>query len=72
MRAFFPVGEPAQAGYEALRAATLAGTPVLSPAAARFEHGGLAALISSPRASSASACFVGELVGSGPAGLDSL
>ena len=63
MRAFFPVSEPAQAGYEALRAAALAGTPLLSSASARFERGGLAALISSPGASLAAPRFVAELVG---------
>ena len=43
MRKFWPPAEPAQADYEALRAAALAGTP-----AARFARGGLAALIARP------------------------
>lgn len=58
MREFLPVGEAAQADYETLRAAALAGTPLLS---ARFERGGLGALISSPQTSPA--CFVADLVG---------
>jgi hypothetical protein len=48
MRSFFPVGEAAQADYEELRAAVLAGTPAATPAAARFARGGLAALIARP------------------------
>jgi hypothetical protein len=50
MRAPWPPGEAAQADYEALRAAALAGTPLADPAAARFARGGLAALIAHPLA----------------------
>lgn len=50
MRALWPPGEAAQADYEALRAAALAGTPLADPAAARFAKGGLAALIARPLA----------------------
>ena len=63
MKPFLPVDEPAQADYEALRAAALAGTPLLSAVSARFERGGLAALICSPRVSGASPCFVAEVMG---------
>jgi hypothetical protein len=48
MRSFFPIGEAAQADYEELRCAVLAGTPPATPAAARFSRGGLAALIGRP------------------------
>ena len=48
MRSFFQVGEAAQADYEELRTAVLAGTPAGTPAAARFARGGLAALIARP------------------------
>jgi hypothetical protein len=48
VRPFWPPAEPAQADYEALRAAVLAGTPPAGPAAARFARGGLAALIAHP------------------------
>jgi hypothetical protein len=50
MRALWPPGEAAQADYEALRAAALAGTPLADAAAARFANGGLAALIARPLA----------------------
>ncbi|HET7518767.1 MAG TPA: hypothetical protein VFN05_13980 [Actinomycetes bacterium] len=50
MRALWPVGEAAQADYETLRAAVLAGTPLLGAAAARFERCGLAGLITHPTA----------------------
>jgi hypothetical protein len=60
MRCFFPVGEAAQADYEELRAAVLAGTPAGTPAAARFARGGLAALIARPVAEPV---FVGVLHG---------
>jgi hypothetical protein len=50
MRALWPPGEAAQADYEALRAAALAGTPLADAAAARFAKGGLAALIARPLA----------------------
>lgn len=48
MRPFWPAAEAAQADYEALRAAVLAGTPSIGPAANRFERGGLVALIRRP------------------------
>jgi hypothetical protein len=48
VRSFWPPAEPAQADYEALRAAALAGTPRVGSAAARFSRGGLAALIAAP------------------------
>lgn len=48
MRLFWPPAEAAQADYEALRAAVLAGTPSAGPPAARFARGGLAALIARP------------------------
>jgi hypothetical protein len=50
VRALWPVGEAAQADYETLRAAVLAGTPLLGAAAARFERCGLAGLITHPTA----------------------
>jgi hypothetical protein len=50
MRALWPPGEAAQADYEALRVAALAGTPLADATAARFAHGGLAALIAHPLA----------------------
>ena len=50
MRTLWPVGEAAQADYETLRAAVLAGTPLLGAAAARFERCGLAGLITHPTA----------------------
>lgn len=48
MRPFWPPAEAAQADYEALRAAVLAGTQLAGPAAARFSGGGLVALINKP------------------------
>jgi hypothetical protein len=48
VRALWPVGEAAQADYETLRVAVLAGTPLLGTAAARFERRGLAGLITHP------------------------
>lgn len=60
MRALWPVGEAAQADYETLRAAVLAGTPLLGAAAARFERCGLAGLITHPTAEPA---FVATLRG---------
>ncbi len=48
MRPFWPPAEAAQADYEALRAAVLAGTPRVDPTAARFARGGLATLIARP------------------------
>jgi hypothetical protein len=60
MRALWPPGEAAQADYEALRAAALAGTVPADAAAARFARGGLAALIARPYAEPA---FVAVLRG---------
>ena len=48
MRALWPPAEAAQADYEALRAAVLAGTARADAATARFAKGGLAALIARP------------------------
>lgn len=60
MRPFWPPREAAQADYEALRAAVMAGTPAVGPAAARFALGGLARLIARPHAEPV---FAGCLVG---------
>jgi hypothetical protein len=48
MRVLWPPAEAAQADYEALRTAALAGTPLAEATAARFARGGLAALIARP------------------------
>jgi len=48
MRAFWPIGESAQASYEDLRARTLGGGHLCGVAAARFERRGLAGLITWP------------------------
>lgn len=45
MRSLWPVGEAAQADYEALRDAALAGVALHHPAAIRFERAGLAGLV---------------------------
>ena len=50
MRSFWPVGESAQGEYERLRAAVLAGTPLVSVSASRFQRAGLAGLIVAPAA----------------------
>ena len=50
MRSLWPPGEAAQADYEALRAAALAGNALADAAAPRFARGGLAALIARPHA----------------------
>lgn len=50
MRAFWPVGEAAQADYETLREAALAGTAVCHPSVRRFQRAGLAGLIVAPAA----------------------
>lgn len=47
-RRFWPIGEAAQADYEALREAVLSGAPLQSLAAARFARRGLAGLIAWP------------------------
>jgi hypothetical protein len=48
MRVLWPPAEAAQADYEALRTACVAGTPLADKAAVRFAQGGLAALIARP------------------------
>lgn len=48
MTVTWPPGEAAQADYETLRAAVLAGTPLTGPAARRFAAAGLAGLIRRP------------------------
>jgi hypothetical protein len=48
--AFWPVGEAAQADYEALRVQALAGEQAASVSAARFARRGLAGLIAWPAA----------------------
>jgi hypothetical protein len=48
MRAFWPVGEAAQADYETLRSAVLGGVVPASTASVRFFRGGLAALVAAP------------------------
>lgn len=50
MRRFWPPTDAAQADYERLRTAALAGTPLLDGAALRFARAGLAALIERPLA----------------------
>ena len=50
MRSFWPVAEPAQADYELLREAALAGSQVVTLAASRFDRRGLAGLIAWPAA----------------------
>jgi hypothetical protein len=49
-RSFWPIGEAAQADYEALREAVLSGQRLETLAAARFERRGLAGLIAWPAA----------------------
>ena len=48
MRIFWPPGEAAQADYERLRAAVLAGTALVDVTELRFARGGLSALIARP------------------------
>jgi len=48
VRSLWPPTEAAQADYEALRAAVLAGTPLADATALRFARGGLVALITRP------------------------
>ncbi|HEY6423064.1 MAG TPA: hypothetical protein VIY28_07420 [Pseudonocardiaceae bacterium] len=60
MRTFWPVGEAAQADYETLREAALAGMVAASPAATRFARAGLAGLIVRPVAQPV---FVASLTG---------
>lgn len=47
-RRFWPAAEAAQADYESLRAAVLAGTPPMGLVAARFTRRGLAGIIAWP------------------------
>jgi hypothetical protein len=60
MRKFWPVAEAAQADYEELREAALAGLATASPAARRFARVGLAGLIIRP---AARPVFVASVVG---------
>jgi hypothetical protein len=60
VRRLWPVAEAAQADYEQLRAAVLAGTTPLGAAAARFERHGMWGLIRRP---AAEAVFVARLYG---------
>jgi hypothetical protein len=46
---FWPIAEPAQADYERLRAAVVAGEAIDELVAARFARRGLAGLIAWPR-----------------------
>lgn len=48
MRIFWPPAEAAQADYERLRAAALAGTALTDVTELRFARGGLSALIARP------------------------
>jgi hypothetical protein len=50
LRAFWPIGDAAQADYETLRSLALAGTIPATVAAARFARRGLAGLIAWPTA----------------------
>jgi len=59
-RAFWPGAEAAQADYETLRRAALAGLPLVGSAAGRFARGGLAALIARP---AGDLVFVASLAG---------
>jgi hypothetical protein len=56
VRQFWPVAEAAQADYESLREAALAGTRPLGPAALRFEAEGLWGLVRHPVATEARYC----------------
>ena len=60
MRAFWPPAKGAQADYEALRSAVLAGTTTVSPAGARFSREGLVGLIRRP---TAEPVFVASVLG---------
>jgi len=59
-RAFWPIGEAAQADYEALRIQALAGEQAASMSAARFARRGLAGLIAWP---AAEPVFTGPVLG---------
>jgi hypothetical protein len=56
----WPVAEAAQADYERLRAAVLAGAPLATPEAGRFARAGLWGLL---RRSAAEPVFVAQLLG---------
>ncbi len=58
--AFWPVGEAAQADYEALREQILVGEPASSVSAARFARRGLAGLIAWP---ASEPVFAGPVLG---------
>ena len=58
--AFWPVGEAAQADYEALREQVLVGQPSSSMSAARFARRGLAGLIAWP---ASEPVFTGPVLG---------
>jgi hypothetical protein len=62
VRRFWPAAEAAQADYEALRAAVIAGTIPVGPAAVRFERLGLAGLIRHP---ASEPVFAAQLIGAG-------
>jgi len=53
MRRFWPPTDAAQADYETLRAAALAGTPLADACALRFARSGMVALIARPAAEAA-------------------
>ncbi|HEV2810176.1 MAG TPA: hypothetical protein VGV93_07255 [Acidimicrobiales bacterium] len=60
MRSFWPAAEAAQADYEVLREAVLAGGQALTLAAGRFERRGLAGLIAWP---ASEPVFLAQLAG---------
>ena len=60
MRSFWPAAEAAQADYEVLREAVLAGGQNLTLAAGRFERRGLAGLIAWP---ASEPVFLAQLAG---------
>ncbi len=62
MRVFWPPAEAAQADYEALRAAVLAGTPLADTRAVRFARAGLVGLMARPVSEPV---FVASLHGAG-------
>ena len=62
MSRLWPVGEAAQADYERLRAAVLAGAPLASAEAVRFARAGLWGLMRRP---AAEPVFVARLLGAG-------
>jgi hypothetical protein len=62
VRVFWPPAEAAQADYEALRTAVLAGTPLADARAGRFARAGLLGLMASPVSEPV---FVASLHGAG-------